>query len=189
MRHGKHAAQSCPSAARRAIRCLRSNIARNLVAPGLSRTNSDSIPSREDRRRRRGWSRRILRGAARGCGRGRHVRRPRRAPRSAADEGTDRRQPARRSSSRSRQRDRGSGVVGPVDVVLFTVKLYDTGAASERLAPLIGPDTVVVTLQNGVESVGMLTAAVGRFARRRRRRARAWPSSPSPASFATRRST
>ena len=52
--------------------------------------------------------------------------------------------------------------IGPVDLVLFTVKLYDTAAACERLGPLIGPDTVVVTLQNGVESAGMLTAAVGR---------------------------
>jgi 2-dehydropantoate 2-reductase len=51
--------------------------------------------------------------------------------------------------------------VGPADVVFFTVKLYDTEAASELLGPLIGPDTVVVTLQNGVESVGMLAAAVG----------------------------
>src|SRR5215467_713716 len=52
--------------------------------------------------------------------------------------------------------------IGPVDVVLFAVKLYDTSAACARLGPLIGPDTVVVTLQNGVESVGLLTDAVGR---------------------------
>lgn len=51
--------------------------------------------------------------------------------------------------------------VGPVDVVFFTVKLYDTVAACELLAPLVGPDTVVVTLQNGVESVGRLTTAIG----------------------------
>jgi len=52
--------------------------------------------------------------------------------------------------------------IGPVDVVLFTVKLYDTATACSMLGPLIGPDTVVVTLQNGVESVGMLASAVGR---------------------------
>jgi 2-dehydropantoate 2-reductase len=52
--------------------------------------------------------------------------------------------------------------IGPVDVVLFAVKLYDTETASARLGPLIGPDTVVVTLQNGVDSVDMLAAAVGR---------------------------
>jgi 2-dehydropantoate 2-reductase len=52
--------------------------------------------------------------------------------------------------------------IGAVDVVLFTVKLYDTDAACAMLGPLIGPNTVVVTLQNGIESTGMLTAAVGR---------------------------
>jgi 2-dehydropantoate 2-reductase len=52
--------------------------------------------------------------------------------------------------------------IGPVDVVFFTVKLYDTDAAGARLGPLIGPETVVITLQNGVESVGLLTSAVGR---------------------------
>jgi len=52
--------------------------------------------------------------------------------------------------------------IGRVDVVLFTVKLYDTYAACALLGPLIGPDTIVVTLQNGVESVDLLTAAIGR---------------------------
>jgi 2-dehydropantoate 2-reductase len=52
--------------------------------------------------------------------------------------------------------------IGRVDVVLFTVKLYDTRAACALLGPLIGPDTVVVTLQNGVESVDLLTAGIGR---------------------------
>jgi 2-dehydropantoate 2-reductase len=52
--------------------------------------------------------------------------------------------------------------IGRVDVVLFTVKLYDTTAACTLLSPLIGPDTVVVTLQNGVESVDLLTEAIGR---------------------------
>jgi len=52
--------------------------------------------------------------------------------------------------------------IGPVDVVLFTVKLYDVEAALPALHPLLGSDTVVVPLQNGVESVGILTRAVGR---------------------------
>src|SRR5438874_12065366 len=43
--------------------------------------------------------------------------------------------------------------VGPVDVVLFTVKLYDAEAAARALPPLIGPDTVVVPFQNGVDAV------------------------------------
>jgi 2-dehydropantoate 2-reductase len=51
--------------------------------------------------------------------------------------------------------------IGPVDVVFFTVKLYDTASATELLPPLIGPDTVVVPFQNGVQSVEVLTRAVG----------------------------
>jgi len=51
--------------------------------------------------------------------------------------------------------------VGPVDVVLFTVKLYDVDAAAATLRPMIGPNTVVITLQNGVEAVDMVAAHVG----------------------------
>jgi len=51
--------------------------------------------------------------------------------------------------------------VGPVDIVFFTVKLYDTEAAIAMLPPLIGPDTAVIPLQNGVDSVARLTDAVG----------------------------
>jgi len=51
--------------------------------------------------------------------------------------------------------------VGPVDLVLFTVKLYQTEAAVRQLSPLIGPDTLVVPLQNGVESVDVLSRALG----------------------------
>ena len=51
--------------------------------------------------------------------------------------------------------------IGPVDVVLFTVKLYDVEAAAAGLAPLMGPDTVVITLQNGVEAVEMVARHVG----------------------------
>jgi 2-dehydropantoate 2-reductase len=52
--------------------------------------------------------------------------------------------------------------VGPVDVVFFTVKLYDSESAGALLPPLVGPDTVVVPFQNGVESVDMLARMVGR---------------------------
>ncbi len=51
--------------------------------------------------------------------------------------------------------------IGPVDVVLFTVKLYDVERSAALLKPLIGPDTVVITLQNGVEAVDMVAAHVG----------------------------
>src|SRR5215212_8337467 len=52
--------------------------------------------------------------------------------------------------------------VGPVDIVFFTVKLYDTEAAARLLPPLIGPHTVVIPFQNGVDSIDVLTRAVGK---------------------------
>jgi 2-dehydropantoate 2-reductase len=51
--------------------------------------------------------------------------------------------------------------VGPVDVVLFTVKAYDNPDALKLLRPLMGPDSVVLTLQNGVDSVDEVAASVG----------------------------
>jgi 2-dehydropantoate 2-reductase len=52
--------------------------------------------------------------------------------------------------------------VGPVDIVFFTVKLYDTDEAARMLPPLLGPDTLVIPFQNGVDSIDALTRAVGR---------------------------
>jgi 2-dehydropantoate 2-reductase len=52
--------------------------------------------------------------------------------------------------------------IGPVDVVFFTVKLYDAEAAIPLLRPLIGPDTAIIPLQNGVEGVDIVARAVGR---------------------------
>ena len=52
--------------------------------------------------------------------------------------------------------------VGVVDAVLLTVKMYDLDAASRMLTPLIGRDTVVVTLQNGVEAIDIVARRVGR---------------------------
>src|SRR5262249_33855126 len=54
-----------------------------------------------------------------------------------------------------------SAEIGPVDIVFFAVKLYDTEGALAALPPLIGPDTAVVPLQNGVDSVATLLKAVG----------------------------
>ena len=50
--------------------------------------------------------------------------------------------------------------IGVADLVLFTVKLKDTDAAAAALAPMIGPDTRVVTLQNGVDSRAMIAGHV-----------------------------
>ena len=52
--------------------------------------------------------------------------------------------------------------VGPVDIVFFTVKLYDTESALAMLPPLVGPDTVVIPFQNGVDSVELLTKTLGK---------------------------
>jgi 2-dehydropantoate 2-reductase len=51
--------------------------------------------------------------------------------------------------------------IGPVDLVLFTVKLYDTEAAAEAIRPLIGPETGVVTFQNGIAGPEVLAAKLG----------------------------
>jgi 2-dehydropantoate 2-reductase len=52
--------------------------------------------------------------------------------------------------------------VGPVDVVVVAVKAYDNETAYPSIVPLLGPDTVVLTLQNGVDNVDQLAAIVGR---------------------------
>ena len=51
--------------------------------------------------------------------------------------------------------------VGPVDIVLFAVKLWDTEKAAELARPLVGPDTRVITLQNGVDSVERVGPILG----------------------------
>ncbi|MCZ7596962.1 MAG: 2-dehydropantoate 2-reductase [Gammaproteobacteria bacterium] len=51
--------------------------------------------------------------------------------------------------------------VGPVDYVLFSVKLWDTEQAARACRPLIGPDTAVVSLQNGVDSEPMVASILG----------------------------
>jgi 2-dehydropantoate 2-reductase len=51
--------------------------------------------------------------------------------------------------------------IGRSDIVFFTVKLYDTDSAIAALEPLLGSDTAVVPFQNGVDSVGALTRAIG----------------------------
>lgn len=53
------------------------------------------------------------------------------------------------------------GSIGPVDVVLFTVKTFDTDAAVALLPPLLGRETAVISLQNGVDSEERLAVAIG----------------------------
>jgi 2-dehydropantoate 2-reductase len=51
--------------------------------------------------------------------------------------------------------------IGPCDYVLFCVKTYDTEAAAAGLRPLLGEDTAVMSLQNGVDNEEKLAEAVG----------------------------
>ena len=51
--------------------------------------------------------------------------------------------------------------VGRVDVVVLTVKLYDVAAACAAIAPMLGPRTAVIGVQNGVAMPGWLPALVG----------------------------
>jgi 2-dehydropantoate 2-reductase len=51
--------------------------------------------------------------------------------------------------------------VGPVDIVLFAVKLWDTEQAAEAARPLMGPDSRLITFQNGVDSLDRVSAVLG----------------------------
>ncbi len=53
------------------------------------------------------------------------------------------------------------GAVGPVDVVLVGVKAWQVVEAAESIWPLVGPGTVVIPLQNGVEAAAQLAAVLG----------------------------
>ncbi|HEU5180823.1 MAG TPA: 2-dehydropantoate 2-reductase [Candidatus Polarisedimenticolia bacterium] len=51
--------------------------------------------------------------------------------------------------------------VGAVDLVILGVKTWQVADAARSMKPLIGPDTLVVPLQNGVETPGQLVEILG----------------------------
>lgn len=51
--------------------------------------------------------------------------------------------------------------LGPADLVLFCVKSYDTEPASEALRSALGPETAVISLQNGVDNEEKVSAVLG----------------------------
>ena len=51
--------------------------------------------------------------------------------------------------------------VGPVDYVIFAVKLPDTRSAAEFIRPLVGPNSAVVPFQNGVDATDILIDVLG----------------------------
>lgn len=50
---------------------------------------------------------------------------------------------------------------GPVDLVLFCVKLWDVESSGEQIRPLMGHDTVVIPLQNGIDASERLIPILG----------------------------
>ena len=62
------------------------------------------------------------------------------------------------------QAESDSSKIGPVDYVIHTVKTYDNATAIPLIKPLVGPETSVITLQNGVDSAEEVAAVVGEAA-------------------------
>ncbi len=54
--------------------------------------------------------------------------------------------------------------VGPVDIVLFCVKLWDVESAGAAIKPMVGKDTAVIPLQNGVDAADRLAPILGKLA-------------------------
>src|SRR3954447_8427176 len=54
--------------------------------------------------------------------------------------------------------------IGPVDYVLLCVKSWDVETAGAQLRPIVGPDTAVVPLQNGVDAADRLMPILRREA-------------------------
>ena len=51
--------------------------------------------------------------------------------------------------------------IGPVDIVMFCVKLWDTENAVRQLLPIVQPGTGIVSFQNGVQKDDMLRPTLG----------------------------
>lgn len=52
--------------------------------------------------------------------------------------------------------------VGPVDVILLCVKSYDTESAAQQCLPMLKDDTVILSLQNGVDNEEKIAGIVGK---------------------------
>ncbi len=52
-------------------------------------------------------------------------------------------------------------VAGPVDVVLLGVKTWQVEDTARAMGPMLGPETFVVPLQNGVEAADQLSSVLG----------------------------
>jgi 2-dehydropantoate 2-reductase len=52
--------------------------------------------------------------------------------------------------------------IGKVDMVIFSVKLRDTETAAKAILPVVGPDTGIISLQNGVQKDDMIASVIDR---------------------------
>ena len=53
------------------------------------------------------------------------------------------------------------GEAPPPELVLVCVKSYDTAVAAAALRPVVGPETIVLSLQNGIENEDILARGLG----------------------------
>ena len=51
--------------------------------------------------------------------------------------------------------------VGAVDLILFCVKTYNTDDAAQAIRPAVGPQTVVMSLQNGIDAAERIGKVIG----------------------------
>ena len=77
------------------------------------------------------------------------------------DRGLEIRSPALGDFVVQARAEEDTSLVGPVDVVIVAVKAYDNASALDMIAPMVGPNTTVLPLQNGVDSVDELAERLG----------------------------
>jgi len=58
-----------------------------------------------------------------------------------------------------RATDKPAGL-GPVDLVMVATKTYHTDEAAQSSRPMVGPDTAVISFQNGVDAAERIGAAM-----------------------------
>jgi 2-dehydropantoate 2-reductase len=51
--------------------------------------------------------------------------------------------------------------LGEADLVIFAVKLWDTEATARQLEPMLGAETPLLVLQNGIDALEMLAPVIG----------------------------
>jgi 2-dehydropantoate 2-reductase len=51
--------------------------------------------------------------------------------------------------------------IGPVDLVVFCTKTYSIDETAQQIKPLIGPETTVLPLENGIDAADRIGAVVG----------------------------